>query len=134
MASLRDAVTNNADELRGGIAWVVFWREGRSWNSDYIYLDPTTDTIEYDDIGRLEHISRTDPRAVALNGYYCGHLGEDMTVDELAKGVRWHYENNYNTLAGFIEERDSRLPPDQLAFPNDLTTGGSLTPLFTTAA
>lgn len=114
MASLRDAVSSNADELRGGIAWVVFWREGRSWNSDYIYLDPTTDTIEYDDIGRLEYISHTDPRAVALNGYYCGRLGEDMTLDELTKGVRWHYENNYNTLTGFIEEKDSRLPPDQL--------------------
>ena len=31
MASLREAVKNNQEELRDGIAWVVFWREGRSW-------------------------------------------------------------------------------------------------------
>ncbi|MFA7462796.1 MAG: antirestriction protein ArdA, partial [Anaerovoracaceae bacterium] len=114
MASLRDAVKTYQDELRNGIAWVVFWRDGRSWDSDYTYLEVGSDTIGYDDISRLEHISRTDPRAVALNGYYCGHLGEDMTFDELTSGVRWHYENGFNTLADFIEKHDGRLPPELL--------------------
>ncbi|WP_267134860.1 hypothetical protein [Anaeropeptidivorans aminofermentans] len=31
MASLRNAVKDNANELRDGIPWVVFWRDGRSW-------------------------------------------------------------------------------------------------------
>ena len=116
MASLRDAVKNNANELRDGIPWVVFWREGRSWHSEAVFfsMDYAADTIDPDDIGRLEHISRTDPRAVALNGYYCGHLGEDMTLDELTSGVRWHYENGFNTLAAFIENHDGRLPPELL--------------------
>ena len=112
MASLRDAVKTYQDELRNGIAWVVFWRDGRSWDSDYTYIELGSETIGYDDISRLEHISRTDPRAVALNGYYCGHLGEDMTLDELTSGVRWHYENGFNTLAAFIENHDGRLPPE----------------------
>jgi hypothetical protein len=116
MASLRDAVKNNANELRDGIPWVVFWREGRSWHSEAVFfsMDYSADTIDPDDIGRLEHISRTDPRAVALNGYYCGHLGESMTLDELTSGVRWHYENGFNTLAAFIENHDGRLPPELL--------------------
>lgn len=37
--------------------------------------------------------------AVALNGYYCGHFGEDMNIEQLAAGIRWHYENGYNRLA-----------------------------------
>ncbi|WP_267134861.1 hypothetical protein [Anaeropeptidivorans aminofermentans] len=57
----------------------------------FFSMDYAADTIDPDDIGRLENISRIDPHAVALNGYYCGRLGEDMTFDELTRGVRWHY-------------------------------------------
>ena len=39
MASLRDTVKQYQEELRDGIAWVVFWREGRSWNGEDFYLD-----------------------------------------------------------------------------------------------
>ena len=31
MASLRDVVSEYQDDLRNGIAWLAFWREGRSW-------------------------------------------------------------------------------------------------------
>ncbi len=114
MASLQDAVKDCQNELRDGIAWVVFWREGRSWNSDYLYLELGSDTISYDDIGKWKEISSIDPRAVALNGYYCGHLAEDMRLDELTAGVRWHYENGFNSLAGFIEQHDGTIPPEQI--------------------
>lgn len=114
MASLYDAVKNNEYELRNGIPWVVFWREGRSWESDYVYLDSMTEQIEYDDLVRLEQIKSIDPRAVALNGYYSGRLGEDMTLNELTQGVRWHYENNYNTLVDFIEGHTPMPPPEVL--------------------
>lgn len=116
MASLRDAVKDNANELRDGIPWVVFWRDGRSWNSEAVFfsMDYAADTIDPDDIGRLQYINETDPRAIALNGYYCGRLGENMTIDELTRGVRWHYENGYNTLAAFIEEYNPAIPPAQL--------------------
>ena len=114
MASLRQAVKDFQDELRDGMAWVIFWREGRSWQSDYLYLELGSDTIPYDDIGKLQQIAKLDPRAVALNGYYCGHLAEDMSIDELANGVRWHYENGFNSLAGFIEQHDGTIPPEQI--------------------
>lgn len=114
MASLREAVKDFQDELRDGMAWVVFWREGRFWQSDYLYLELGSDTIPYDDMGKWRQISSIDPRAVTLNGYYCGHLAEDMRLDELTAGVRWHYENGFNSLADFIEQHDGTLTPEQI--------------------
>ena len=111
MASLRNTVKDYQDELRDGIAWVAFWREGRSWNADYFYLEPD-DAIQALDRNRLEEIREADPAAVMLNSYYCGHLGEDMNLDELAAGVRWHYENGYNQFSNFLEAHDDRLPPE----------------------
>ena len=111
MASLRNTVKDYQDELKDGIAWVAFWREGRSWNADYFYLEPD-DAIQALDRSRMEEIREADPAAVMLNSYYCGHLGEDMNLDELAAGVRWHYENGYNQLSDFLEAHDDRLPPE----------------------
>ena len=113
MASLREAVKDYQDELQAGIAWVAFWREGRSWHSDYIYLE-TDDTLTPEDRGRLQEIQDTDPAAVVLNGYYCGYLGEDMNLVGLTAGVRRHYENGYNNVADFIEAHDDALPPELL--------------------
>ena len=113
MASLRDTVKQYQEELRDGIAWIAFWREGRSWNGDYFYLD-ANDALTAEDKSRLEEIWQKDPAAVMLNSYYCGYLGEDMTVDELTAGVRRHYENGYNSVADFIEAHDDTLPPEVL--------------------
>ena len=111
MASLRDTVKDYQDELRDGIAWVAFWKQGRSWNAEYFHLD-MNDTLYPEDRSRLEEIKSIDPAAVILNGYYCGHLGEDMSLDELTAGVRYHYENSMNDLDGFIGAHDDRLPPE----------------------
>ena len=111
MASLRDTVKDYQEELRDGIAWVAFWKEGRSWNAEYAYLG-MDDTLPPLDKSRFEEIRRTDPAAVMLNGYYCGHFGEDMNLDELTAGVRWHYENGFNLLSDFLEAHDDRLPPE----------------------
>ena len=111
MASLRDTVKDYQDELRDGIAWVAFWKPGRSWNAEYFHLD-MDDTLYPEDRSRLEEIKSTDPAAVILNGYYCGHLGEDMSLDELTAGVRYHYENSMNDIDGFIGAHDDRLPPE----------------------
>ena len=111
MASLRDTVKDYQDELRDGIAWVAFWKQGRSWNAKYFHLD-MDDTLYPEDRSRLEEIKSIDPAAVILNGYYCGHLGEDMSLDELTAGVRYHYENSMNDIDGFIGAHDDRLPPE----------------------
>lgn len=111
MASLRDTVKDYQDELRDGIAWVAFWKQGRSWNAEYFHLD-MDDTLYPEDRSRLEEIKSTDPAAVILNGYYCGHLGGDMSLDELTAGVRHHYENSMNDIDAFIGAHDDRLPPE----------------------
>ena len=79
MASLRDSVKDYQEELRDGIAWVAFWKQGRSWNAELFHLE-VDGTLEPFDRSRLEEIKAADPAAVILNGYYCGHLGEDKRV------------------------------------------------------
>ena len=111
MASLRDTVKDYQEELRDGIAWVAFWKTGRSWNAEYFHLE-MGDYLYPEDRSRLEEIKSIDPAAVILNGYYCGHLGEDMSLDELTAGVRYHYENSMNDIDGFIGAHDDRLPPE----------------------
>ena len=113
MASLRDTVKQYQEELRDGIAWIAFWREGRSWNGEDFYLD-AGDSLTAEQKSRLEEIRQNDPAAVILISYYCGYLAGDMTVDELTAGVRRHYENGYNDVADFIAAHDDTLSPEVL--------------------
>ena len=113
MASLRDMVSEYQDDLRNGIAWLAFWREGRSWQAEAFHLD-LDDTIYPEDRARLAEIQAADPRAVVVNGYYSGYLGEEMNVAELAAGVRHHYDNGLNNIASFMEAHSDELPPDVL--------------------
>lgn len=100
MAAINTIAKEWADELRDGIAWVIVWKTGRSWNATAVWLNSDNDTFEPEDLEQARKILEQDPNAVMLNGYYCGHFGEDMTVAELAAGIRWHYENGYNLLDG----------------------------------
>ena len=111
MASLRDTVKDYQEELRDGIAWVAFWKTGRSWNAEYFHLE-MGDYLYPEDRSRMEEIKQADPTAVVVNGYYSGYLGEDMSLDELTAGVRRHYENGYSNIGEFIEVHDDRLPPE----------------------
>ena len=111
MASLRDTVKDYQEELRDGIAWVAFWKTGRSWNAEYFHLE-MGDYIYPEDRSRMEEIKQADPAAVVVNGYYSGYLGENMNLDELTAGVRRHYENGYSNIGEFIEAHDDRLPPE----------------------
>lgn len=111
MASLRDTVKDYQEELRDGIAWVAFWKTGRSWNAEYFHLE-MGDYLYPEDRSRMEEIKQTDPAAVVVNGYYSGYLGEDMSLDELTAGVRRNYKNGYSNIGEFIEAHDDRLPPE----------------------
>ena len=113
MASLRDMVSEYQDDLRNGIAWLAFWREGRSWQAEAFHLD-LDDTLYPEDRARLAEIQAADPQAVVVNGYYSGYLGEEMNVAELAAGVRHHYDNDLNNIAPFMEAHSDELPPDVL--------------------
>ena len=116
MASLRDIVSEYQDDLRNGIAWLAFWREGRSWQAEAFHLD-LDDTLYPEDRARLAEIQAADPQAVVVNGYYSGYLSEEMGVTELATGVRHHYDNGLNNISPFIEAHSDELPPDVLHFP-----------------
>lgn len=115
MAALNAIAREWADELREGIAWVIVWKTGRSWNAQAVWLNCDDDTFEPEDLELARKVLEQDPNAVMLNGYYCGHFGEDMTVAELADGIRWHYENGYNTLDG-----STAFPPEPMERPANL--------------
>ena len=114
MAAINAIAKDWADELRDGIAWVIVWKTGRSWNATAVWLNSDDDTFEPEDLEQARKILAQDPNAVMLNGYYCGHFGEDMTVAELAAGIRWHYENGYNLLDG-----STAFPPEPMEHPAD---------------
>lgn len=98
MSALRDVTRYMAEELRDGITWVIFYREKRSWHTADVWSDLEGDGWTQDDLAEAVKILKIDPNAVLLNGYYCGRFEKNMTVDELAAVVRWHYENGYNQL------------------------------------
>ena len=68
MASLRNMVSEYQDDLWNGIAWLAFWREGRSWQAEAFHLD-LDDTLYPEDRTRLAEIQAADPRAIVVNGY-----------------------------------------------------------------
>lgn len=89
MAALRDIARDFAAEIRDGIGWTIVYRTGRSWNALTIWSDIWNGEWEADDLNDAIGILKADPDAVIVNGYYCGHFGEDMTIDEIAAGIRW---------------------------------------------
>lgn len=105
MSALKDVAKNEADIIREGIGWVIIYKTGRSWHSSSIWLNPDNDNIESDDMEEVIEILKRDAGAVILNGYYCGHFGEEMTNDEIANGIRWHYENGHNLLADRLPQK-----------------------------
>lgn len=115
MAALNAIAREWADELREGIAWVIVWKTGRSWNAQAVWLNCDDDTFEPEDLELARKVLEQDPNAVMLNGYYCGHFGEDMTAAELAAGIRWHYDNGYNQLDG-----STAFPPEPMERPANL--------------
>lgn len=98
MAALKEIAREYADEIRDGIGWLIVYRTGRSWHALTVWSDLGNNEWETDDINDALEALRLDPRAVALNGYYLGRFG-DMTIDDIAAGIRWHYENGTNALA-----------------------------------
>ena len=118
MAALTTIAKEWANELKDGIAWVIVWKTGRSWNAQAVWLDAFYDTFELEDVWFARKVLELDSHAVILNGYYCGHFHETMTISELAAGIRWHYENGCNLLAESAAfpsepiERPAGLPAD----------------------
>lgn len=115
MASLREISRTFADEICDGIAWVVIWKIGRSWHAESFWLNADDDTFEPYDLNSAYDILKEDANAVMVNGYYCGHFGEEMSIAEIVDGIKWHYENNYNLLGN-----SNAFPPEPKERPESL--------------
>lgn len=98
MAALKEIARDYAAEIRDGIGWLIVYRTGRSWHALTVWSDLGNNEWETDDINDALEALRLDPRAVALNGYYLGRFG-DMTIEDIAAGIRYHYERGTNALA-----------------------------------
>lgn len=110
MAALAKIASTYSIEIVNGIAWVAIWKEGRSWNAQYYYIDED-EQIEAEDLKEMREILKKDPNAVMLNGVQCGHFWEDMTNKDIENGIRWHYENHLNLLKDWddiVDDTDYR--------------------------
>nr|WP_289766664.1 YodL domain-containing protein [uncultured Acetatifactor sp.] len=112
MADLRRIAREYRDEIMDGIAWVAVWKKGRSWDASAFWLDDN-EMIKDDEMGSARDIVAADIRAILINEYYCAHMGNG-TVEDIANGIRFHYESGYNLLRESSAYRpgiDFRLPP-----------------------
>ena len=109
MASLRKMVGMYREELRDGIAEVIFWKDGRSWNAEAFWLDNDF-KFESEDVDRVEEILNTDPNAIIVNGYYtCPFTNSDedgkpSDINFMMECIRKRYENGSCLLADFFAE------------------------------
>lgn len=109
MASLRTVVGRYRDELREGIATVVFWKEGRSWNAEAFWL---TDEgcFELEDRDRVNEILETDMNAIAVDGYNecpftsCDEDGKVSDVGFMADHIRRRYEDRSCLLEDMMND------------------------------
>ena len=106
MSSLRKMVNEYKDDLREGITWVIFWKEGRSWESSHVYTEirDGEEIIDNEYKEELETILQKDPHAIALNGYIHGMFFEDATINHMIDAVKYYYEEWKScSLENFIE-------------------------------
>ena len=105
MASLRTMVGRFRDELREGVAYVAFWKNGRSWGAEAFWLDPGYfedygDAIEEDDAREMRQILNTDSNAIIVNGFEsCPFVGE-----RAVEYIRWIYEDHRCQLVDFYKD------------------------------
>ena len=101
MASIIKITREYAEEIRDGIAWVIIWKVRRSWNAESVYLKSDDKTFEPEDIPMVQAIVKQDPNAIMVNGYYCEQFS-DMTLADIACGIRWYYENGFYLLKNSV--------------------------------
>lgn len=108
MASLRTMVGRFRNELREGVAYVVFWKNGRSWGAEAFWLDPGYfedygGVIEEDDAREMRQIIKTDPNAIVVNGFESCPFDGESTVEHMLEHIRWRYEDHRCQLSDFYE-------------------------------
>lgn len=108
MASLRKMVGEFKDELREGIAYVAFWKEGRSWNAEAFWMDDKG-RFEVEDLDRVEEILDIDSLAIIVNGYNdCPFTFGDRdmkasAINFMMEHIKWRYEEHRCMLVDLYE-------------------------------
>lgn len=109
MASLKSVARLLREDAENGIAWIVLWKNGRSWKWDTVYPDEDRGgnvTMEFDgELDTLRDALAEDPNAIIVNGY-CHNLGVVegfVTAEDLAVMLRWQYGVQKFRLADFME-------------------------------
>lgn len=92
MANLKVTTSMYQEELRDGIADVVFWREKRSWKAEIFWPESTTGLYAEEDCKQMKEILDIDSRAVVINGRNCPFT-EESSVEFMANCIKRRYED-----------------------------------------
>ena len=108
MASIKEIIRQERDTIECGIAWLVVWKEGRSWKIDYFYQEDGSydDGLLFseEDYSRLKEIVELDHNAIFFNGYYMGFGdGDGTTLQETIDRVLWFYSEGLNLLSNSFD-------------------------------
>ena len=77
---------------------MIVYRTGRAWHSPSLWSDVWNDEWGPDDLSDALGI---------------------LKVDQIAAGIRWHYENGYNRLADYTAlERRTTAQPERSSLPS----------------
>lgn len=95
MASLRNIIRERWENITSGIAWVVIYKEGRSWKCNAFWPDggDYEDGFTFDkgDLEQMVEIAKVDPKAICFNGYFNG-IGDNFTLADIENKVLSFYE------------------------------------------
>lgn len=103
MASLGKVVRDTREIITDGIAWVVVYKNRRSWEWDYFYPDSGSYDegfiFDEEDMEQMKRISSIDHKAICFNGYFMG-FSEDFTLKEIENKIIYFYIMRLNQLNG----------------------------------
>lgn len=113
MSSLRGLIGEALSEIRGGVAWVAIYKDGRSWQAEAFYPEDGDYENGYVfdeyDYARMKEIGEIDGKALCINGDYAGGF-EDFTLKELEDKIFEFYVCRHHQLWHFVD--DFVVPPE----------------------
>ena len=105
MASIKEIVKNNYDDIVKGTMWVVIYKKDINWYCrSFCYYGGDYENgfiFQADDIARMKEISKTDHKAIVVNGSYMGY-GRDLTYKELKNKIIQAYISSWYQLSGYF--------------------------------
>lgn len=116
--TIKEVARDFKSEIMDGIAWVAIWKSGsqkKRWNAMAFWMEDG-EKLNEEDTEILQDIVKADENAIFINEYYCAHMG-DGTLEDIIKGIRFHYDNGYNLLRENSDYLTAIGEPDELEDP-----------------